>query len=312
MLLNISGRVFPVSVDKVKPYRAKPFLRASNPSSTSQYQVLDQFIASESIFGQLHVGISKALNTCNEEYRNPVVPTDKFVTEILEPSDKRNYSVKLNDAKKLETKGLAELNTWTVVDELSIPSSANSIGARFANLIKNVGTPTQMSKARYVVQGYNYKMKPFFVHNSPTLRQTSSKIIVSCASLLGFRICLLVINQAYLQSKDKLSRDVFIRPKRKDRKFLNIGPAKLLHLSKPLYGMCDSGDYWGATLTKHVRDIAKKSPLKGDPSLYIKQANGATIGMLGSYIDDCLFAGSEGFNHVINLTRNRFESKPVE
>lgn len=100
-----------------------------------------------------------------------------------------------------------------------------------------------MTKARYVVQGYNDRVKPFVVHNSPTLRQNSSKIIVSFASLLGFRICLLDINQAYLQSKYKLSLDLFIMPKREEPKFRNIGPAKLLHLNKHLYGICDSGDY---------------------------------------------------------------------
>ncbi len=90
------------------------------------------------------------------------------------------------------------------------------------------------------------KMKPFIVHNTPALRQTSNKVIISCACLLGFRLCLLDITQAYLQSKDNLTRAVFIKPKQ-DRPYLKVRPDEVLQLIKPLYDMCDSGDYWGAT-----------------------------------------------------------------
>ena len=67
---------------------------------------------------------------------------------------------------------------------------------------------TETGKGMIFVQGYNDKVKSFFVHNSPTLRQTSGEIIVSCASLLDFHIFLLDITQAYLQSENKLTRPV--------------------------------------------------------------------------------------------------------
>ena len=43
--------------------------------------------------------------------------------------------------------------------------------------------------------------------------------------------------------------------------------------------MYDSGDFWGAILTAHVRNDLEAIPQTGDPSLYIKQS-------LGSYADD--------------------------
>ncbi len=155
-------------------------------------------------------------------------------------------------------------------------------------------------------------MKPFVVHNTPTLSQTSSKIIVSCACLLWFRLCLLNITQAYLQSKDKLTRAVFIKPKEQDRPYFKVRPDQVLQPVKPLYVMCDSGDYWGATLTEHVRNHMQMMPLTGDPSLFMKKSRGNTIGVLGRYMDDCLFAGNVEFNEVVNKTQKRFESKPVE
>ncbi len=66
-------------------------------------------------------------------------------------------------------------------------------------------------------------------------------MIVSCAALLGFRICLLDITLAYLQAKDKLSREEFIRPKRDHVEFLGIERKKLPRLHNPLYEMCDPG-----------------------------------------------------------------------
>ena len=60
-----------------------------------------------------------------------------------------------------------------------------------------------------------------------------------------------------------MSRAVFIRPKQDDRKHLMVGLDDYLRLKKPLYGICDSGDYWGATLTEHIREYLQMEPLTG-------------------------------------------------
>ncbi len=155
-------------------------------------------------------------------------------------------------------------------------------------------------------------MKPFVFHNNPTLHQSSSKLIISCAVLLWFRICLLDIAEAYLQAKDKLSRERFIKPKRDGIEFLWIERNKLLQLNKPQYRMSDSGDYWGATLGFHIRERLVMKSLSGDPSLYIKRQHGRTIGLLGGYVDDCLFAGDDLFIQCIKKTQDEFESKSAK
>ncbi len=73
-------------------------------------------------------------------------------------------------------------------------------------------------------------MKPFIVHNTPTLRQTSTKVIVCVAALKSFRICLLDITQAYLQSKDQISKQVYIHPNQKDQKYFGYNEDALLLL----------------------------------------------------------------------------------
>ncbi len=61
----------------------------------------------------------------------------------------------------------------------------------------------------------------------------------------GFRISLLDVTQAYLQAKDKFSRESFLKLRREDIELFDISPDEILRLGKPLYGICDAGDYWG-------------------------------------------------------------------
>ena len=46
--------------------------------------------------------------------------------------------------------------------------------------------------------------------------------------------------------------------------------------------------------------------------MYVKMDNGRSIGLLGSYVDDCLFAGNNDFTNYIEQTQTRFESKPAK
>lgn len=319
LLLNVDGRIVPASVDKVKTFKrvqaeSKDTATPAAPGARREMEsTIDRIISGEIFMVTLRGSLTSAerKHTTYEKDHAPT-PSDILVTEILDSKDVRNSSQVFQEAKQKEIDGLKERSTWTAVRIDSIPRNANIVGGRFANVLKNVGTDKEFAKARFVAQGFNDRMKPFIVHNTPTLRQTSSKIMVSASVILGFDIRLLDITQAYLQSKDKLSRDIFIRPRKDDLKYFGFDDEMILKLNKPLYGMCDSGDYWGATLTDHVRNNLEMLPLDGDPSLYMKESSGQTIGLLGSYVDDCLFAGNPDFDTCIKATQERFESKPLE
>ncbi len=75
--------------------------------------------------------------------------------------------------------------------------------------LEDAGTAKERVRARFVGQGYGDKMKPFIVHNNHTLRQSSTKIIMSVAAVRQFRVCLLDVTQAYLQSRNDCTREIY-------------------------------------------------------------------------------------------------------
>lgn len=54
------------------------------------------------------------------------------------------------------------------------------------------------------------------------------------------------MNHAYIQSASDLKIQIFVEPEH-----LELSPVQLLYVVKPLYGLTDVGDYWGATLTDY-------------------------------------------------------------
>ncbi len=54
------------------------------------------------------------------------------------------------------------------------------------------------------------------------------------------------------------------------------------------------------------------TPMNGDPSLYIKEVDGDTEGLLGNYEDDNLFADTKAVWDFARQTQNTFDSKELE
>jgi hypothetical protein len=122
--------------------------------------------------------------------------------------------------------------------------------------IKDTGTDRECVKARYVIKGHKDVEKHWLVHNSPSLRQGSIKLLVALAAIFGFRIWSLDVSQAYLQSAETLMRDVYLDPKH-DRDVFHLSSEQCLKLLRPLYGLADSGDYWHSTFLKHTKSDLK-------------------------------------------------------
>ena len=232
------------------------------------------------------------LYTCLEPIvDNKLSLVDVHVTETLTPMDPRKDSPEFIAAKKKEIEGLLKKGTWKVVLQEEVPKDANVLNGRFVLTIKNKDTDDELYKARFVVQGHRDRDKKFLVHDSPNLRQSSIRLLVTVAAIFGFRIWSHDVRQAYLQSAQDLMRKVYLKPSKE----FELSQDEILELVKPLYGLSDSGDYWNRTITRHLREDLNMNATVGDLSLFVKHIEDKLIGLTGIYVDDSLLCGNDAF-----------------
>ena len=239
-------------------------------------------------------------------------PMEVNLTENLHPNDPRCYSKRFIEAMYKEVNGLEERETWKVVKRSAIPKGANVIGGRFVLSLKNAKTHEEKAKARYVAGGHRDKDKFQLVHISTTIRQSSTKIIVSMAASYHFKAWSHDVTQAFLQAKEALGRTIYVSPAKKDRQFFKIQEDEALLLLKPLYGLADSGDYWDNTFDHHLLKDLNLKAAKHDLSLYFKNTKGKLDGVIGTYVDDSLIVGTPAFEKESQLTLKKFISRPRE
>jgi len=153
------------------------------------------------------------------------------------------------------------------------------------------------------------KDKPFVVHNVPTPRQSSTRIVVSTSANEGFRLFLHDVNQAYLQSRDALTKPIYLKPRLKDAQFFDLDDMHVLRLKRPLYGYCEAGNYWNATARAHVKDDLQMTPLTGDQALFIKEDHQGVQGLLNLCTDDFLHGGNATLQALTQRTLETFEAR---
>lgn len=118
------------------------------------------------------------------------------------------------------------------------------------------------------------------------------------SGVIGFQLCSKDNCQAYLESAEKLLRDVYINP----GKEVDLQPNQILKLLRPLYGLSDSDDYWGATFNKRLtEDIGMNATTTDDYSssneLWRKEQT-----LAATYVDDALQARDEIFQSLADQT----------
>ena len=242
------------------------------------------------------------------------------LTKILTPNDPECDSETIRPAKFAEVEGLVSKSTWTVVDRKDLPKDANILGGRFVLTLKEFGSHNETPKVWCVAQGHfdKDKDKECLVHNTTNLRKRSIRVILSFATVKGYRVFSHDVKQAYLQSDEEHTRKIYTAPKRNDLEFFNISADELLDLQKALYGNGDSGDYWGATVDRHIKEDLKVTPTSGDPSLYItvlsdsseqRSKKDEAEGGMGVYVDEMLLARNFKSQKLTESTFQKFESR---
>lgn len=103
---------------------------------------------------------------------------------------------------------------------------------------------------------------------------------------------------------------MYIRPELKDLIIFGISADELFALIRPLYGRCDSGDYWGQTIDEHLINALGMKSLTGDAAMFVRKQDGVLEGVTGSYVEYCLNAGPTEFDKHTKITLKRFKFKP--
>ncbi len=235
-------------------------------------------------------------------------PYQVHITEIIHPADPRCRNAAAKEAKKLEIDNLIKRGTWKITLKQDVPDGSNIIGGMFVITIKDVETEKPIYKARYVMHGHKDREKDLLVHDSTTVCQSSIRMLVSIATMFGFRLWSQDITQAYIQSASPLLRDVYLKP----TKELEIPADSVLKLLKPLYGLADSGDYWHSTFQKHIKQDIGMENTAADMSLFFKRAHKSLRGLLATYVDDTLCTGTRDFERDTSKTEQKFETKKRE
>lgn len=132
--------------------------------------------------------------------------------------------------------------------------------------------------------------------------------MTALAAIFGFRVWSQDVSQAYLQSADKLLREVYIKPTQE----FHLNSDQLLKLLKPLYGLADAGDYWDIIMARHLNQDFSMDRTALDISLFFNSIQGKLAGLSGTYVDDGIHAGTPEVLQECNKTQTKFKSRARE
>ncbi len=122
------------------------------------------------------------------------------------------HDSRFHDAKVEEIDKLVKLGTFEVVPEVEISQKGTVLQSRFVLTIKNHGEPTEYFKARLYILGHLDPEKPKVVNQAPTVLESSTRLLISLIASFEFLLLSRDITLTFIQCKDKLKRDVYVRP----------------------------------------------------------------------------------------------------
>lgn len=150
------------------------------------------------------------------------------------------------------------------------------------------------------------------VHDVHLMQPTSCRMIVNAAACLSWQLFSHDVTREYCQLRMELTRKIYLRPWNEDRAINGIKKDEYLELLIPLYGVCNAGDYRGATSDRYLSEDLSIVPTNGDKEVYFwVEKDGKTVtGAIETVLDDSLNASTVAFQKHAELTLQQFDSKP--
>lgn len=116
------------------------------------------------------------------------------------------------------------------------------------------------------------------------------------------------MTQLSLQSKPKLTGDVYIRVRPEARVVLDIEEDELLYLNKPDYRFYDARASSALTMSRHLLCLLGMQPTIEDLAVSIKTLNEIVTGVSALYVDDLLHARNSDFEKRTELMLKMLDS----
>lgn len=233
-----------------------------------------------------------------------------YLTEILKKGDPTINSDKAEDAVRKELEELYNQGFLKEMKHKNNPDKAIILPSRFVYTMKNARRLEELYRARYTAGGHIDFMESMMIHDSTNLRHGSIRLISSTAANFGWIIWTKDVIQADIQREDMTRFIVLIPPPE-----LEIPPEEVLKVCKFLYRLSEAGDVWHHKLRKEIHSKLNLHGLTGDQALYttkkpsdlcdciidkeqsLSEASETAPceGIIGTYVDDLLFCGTEKF-----------------
>lgn len=128
-----------------------------------------------------------------------VISANEIVVKIVRPDDPRGQESDFLEAEESVGNGLKTRKIWIVIPKHEVREDSLVMWGRFILTLKNVGTPEEIAKAKYISQGYKDGRKQYFVYDTKMLRASSIRLILSVSAVMNFRLFSHNVTQAYLQ-----------------------------------------------------------------------------------------------------------------
>ena len=231
-----------ISVDKV-------VAAVQLPSGRKLYRtsVVKSFLSlkDENLRGESDEKTSSNINYyCENDHHFAFYGAQDAITKA--PDHVNNFT----ESRKREVEGLLARNVLEVVKRSTVPKGMRIYGTRFVDVVKTVNGKT-IEKSRLVAQNYRDKAATEISTKSPTISRMGIRMVLATGSLFEeHRPYTRDISQAYVQSKYKLERLVYLRAPKE----MGLRDDEVLRARKPLYGIPESGLYWFVTYQQHYVD----------------------------------------------------------
>ncbi len=148
----------------------------------------------------LHSLLSKL--SSNRLCKSPTVNRKEIpsvlITDVLHHYDPRMRSEQSDRARRQEIENLVRRGTWELVLEEDVPPGSKIISGSFVIAVKDVETDKPIFKARSIAHGHRDAGKHNLVHDSTNVRQSSIRMLIAPAAIMGFDIWTENISQTHL------------------------------------------------------------------------------------------------------------------